>query len=221
MTLTIKFKVVLAKIYRYHYSPLTTHYNMSIRSLTKEQSRTIKDDLHQIIKDSDLDKLKEYVNSLQTSLLYFDNPSLLMLAVQTYLDPTCIHNEQFQQEIIIFLTKCGLRFYVPYGKIFLYLASFCHTTKSLSTIEKNKQDKTFDDKLVELFKRLEGYSEINNHKPLKYCNELPTSTSFHDPEYLPLFRQYITRYLAASIIQRSWKRHCMRNHHRNKTRNKI
>lgn len=151
------------------------------------QTREIKRSLHDYICQSDLIGLKKYVDQMQKSILFFDDPSLLMMAIEIYLNPKCLLNEEFQLEIIVFLSKCGLKFGVPGGKFFLYLFEYCQKKEEGDSHE-------FEVKLVCLFDHLLGErTEILNY-------DIPQTNCYHH------VIDYLTRHQAAFRIQRWWKK---------------
>jgi len=91
--------------------------------------------IHDMVKNSDLVGIKEWVDSVQSGLLAFDDPSLVMMAIEVYLDPDCyMTDERFQLEIIEVLLKCGLRYWMG-GSSGMSLAMYLWTWWS----NKNKE----------------------------------------------------------------------------------
>ena len=110
----------------------------------------IKKKLHHFILTSDLSELKKYVDQMQISLLQFDDPSLLMMAIDIYLNPMEILHEDLQLEIVIFLAKCGLGYYVPGGRFFFRIWSYY----DYWTDDQEEENKEFDQKVKLLMKKL-------------------------------------------------------------------
>lgn len=81
-------------------------------------------DLEKFIKEGNLPELENYVKKLadfQKNILNFNEPSLVLLAVEVYLNPVCMTNIQYQLELIVFLLKCGLSLFVPHGSTAVYI----------------------------------------------------------------------------------------------------
>jgi len=77
-----------------------------------------REEIEKLVLSSNLHSLKSYIYKLEQSqekLLDFDNPSLVLLAIQVYLNPNMITHVEYQLEVITFLIKCGLSLFVPYG----------------------------------------------------------------------------------------------------------
>lgn len=165
--------------------------------LDESRSAEIKRKLHEFIHNSDLSGLKTYVDTMQRSLLSFDDPSLLMMAIEVYLDPKCLTNEEFQLEIVTFLSKCGLKFYIPGGSFFMYVFEYCRSKE-----DETNDEKEFEVKLVTLFDHLLGYE---NRTDLLQ-NAVPEVT------YYQQVTSYLTRHKAAVKIQSWWRGYwCRKN----------
>lgn len=116
-----------------------------------------KNKLHDLIKKSDFSGLKTYIDTLQISILSFDDPSLLLLAIEVYLDPkSVIDDKELQKEIILFLSKCGLKFYFPGGtfilKIYDYWNPEIHTEQEFNEDLHDLFDNVIKDGHLELLK---------------------------------------------------------------------
>jgi len=150
--------------------------------------REIVQQLHQYIHQADLQKLKITVDQIQRSLLHFDDPSLLLLAIEVYLDPLCVINQEYQEQVIIFLCKCGVKVWIPGGNVILYLYNWC-VAKKIHT------QANFETKLINLCDLLIDHDQTYI---LEY--RLPTLEYFHD------FQIYFIRQWAALKIQNCWRR---------------
>jgi len=146
-----------------------------------------KEYIQYLIKESDYPGLSEYVatlESIQENIIHFDNPSLVLLAVELYLDPTHLTNPKYQFEIIVFLLKCGLFIFVPKGNIILYL------------MNKAQAWGVTDEKLYNLFKTFIdwGFTEF-------LVPELPDLCQYYESCYDLLYKNR-----AAIKIQRAWRK---------------
>jgi hypothetical protein len=155
-------------------------------------SESITDKLHDYIRKADLKGLKDYVDSMQSGLLSFDDPSLLMLAIEVYLDPLEVFNEEYQMEMILFLIKCGVKLWAPGGGVVLYIFNYCYD-REVHT------DEEFEQKLKELFERL--FDEKQTHI-LK--EDVP------EKSYFQQLSEYLNRHRSAYRIQLCWKNYLNR-----------
>lgn len=148
----------------------------------------IKEKLHTYIHSSDLSGLKKYIDQLQRSLLCFDDPSLLMMAIDVYLTPKSIVNRNFQLDMIIFLSKCGLKFSLPGGKIILHFIEYFKAND-------DSDQEEFEEKLVTLLDSLLGY-----HK------EILKDSLVSDISYYDRLKNYLVQHQAAYVIQNWWRK---------------
>lgn len=159
----------------------------------------VKNDLHGLIRTSNLKELKKYVDEMQMSLLDFDDPSLLMLAVEIFLDPEMILRDYYQLEIISFLLKCGLRFGLPGGKLIMYLYEYCQ--KKIIDDSNHVSEEYYERKLRELFDYLlvtENQTDLLVWK-LDYIEK-------KKPSVFEKLTTYLKQHCAALKIQLWWKR---------------
>tara|TARA_R100001163_G_C5059280_1_gene195957 strand:+ start:1630 stop:2109 length:480 start_codon:yes stop_codon:yes gene_type:complete len=154
-----------------------------------------KQKIHDLIVKSDLPELKKYVDAFQISLVSFDEPSLLMMAISVYLDPGCILNREYQLEMIEFLSKCGLRFYIPGGSFILGLHEYYYGTESKE--EKIMENIEFQTKVISLVDCLIGLDGGGNIILAENPKELGG---------LGVIGDYICRSQAAIRIQRWWRK---------------
>lgn len=154
--------------------------------------------IHNLIVESNLPELKKYIDAFQISLVSFDQPSLLMMAIEIYLNPRCILNNQYQLEMIEFLSKCGLRFYLPGGSLMLGLYEYCYGNQTKE--EEMLENIEFQTKLIALVDCLIGLNQgsdlILNENPMELKSK----------GYYTVVSDYITRTQAAIRIQRWWRR---------------
>lgn len=134
-----------------------------------------KQQLHLLIKKHDLSGLKQYVDKLQMSLISFDDPSLLLLAIEIYLQPTKLFaDKEIQREMIIFLSKCGLKFYVPGGtfilKIYDYWRPDIHTAQEFNDDLHLLFDQILKEGKMELLKNIIPRVELP-HQPNAFIRE--------------------------------------------------
>jgi len=166
----------------------------------------IKEKLHQLIRNSDLSSLKKYVDGLQQSLLSFNDPSLILLAIEVFLDPKAIHNEEYQMDIISFLFKIGVKLMLPRGIFFLYLYKFCEKKQNEAKTEAEKvaDEKYFEERLKKLFDYLlvteERYEILRfDLKPIENQGIYQQVTN------------YLKQHYAALKIQTTWRMHRQRS----------
>lgn len=139
--------------------------------------------IHQFILQSDLIQLKHYLDLLQISILDFDEPSLLLMAIEVYLDPKCLLNQEYQLEMIIFLSKIGLRLLIPGGLQLIEQYWGVTQPAVIQLLDYLLSDPIYRDQLIK------QYHFITDNTEGIYL--------------------YLNQYRAALIIQRFWKKHKM------------
>ena len=168
--------------------PRERKYVYDINHLSNEERKKY---IQKLIKSSDYPRLTEYVAQLegiQENIIKFDDPSLVLLAVELYLDPTHLSNPRYQFEIIIFLLKCGLSLFVPKGTVVIYL------------LNKAQEWGITDEKLYDLFKSFidAGFTNF-------LVQDLPDLYGYYGSYYESCY-DYIYKNQAAIKIQRFWRR---------------
>jgi hypothetical protein len=156
-----------------------------------------KQKIHDLVMRSDLVELKKYVDAFQISLVSFDEPSLLMMAIEVYLNPGCVMNQEYQLEMIEFLSKCGLRFYMPGGSLMLGLYEYCYGQESKENeMRENLEFQTKLIALVDCLIDLDGGSDVILTENQKKLNQ---------SGYYSVVSNYIYKTQAAIRIQRWWR----------------
>jgi len=156
-----------------------------------------KQKIHDLITGSDLPELKKYIDAFQISLVSFDEPSLLMMAIEIYLNPSCVMNSEYQLEMIEFLSKCGLRFYLPGGGLMLGLYEYCYGNETQE--EEMHENIVFQTKLIALVDCLIGLDDGGDLILEENQKELASVG------YYSVVSDYISRTQAAVRIQRWWR----------------
>lgn len=148
--------------------------------------------LEYLIKTSDLCRLTKYIkylDRLQINLIKFNQPSLVKLAIDVYLNPKCMYNLEFQFDIIVLLLKLGLYFFVGKGSAILYVINLA-------------EHYGIDAKVVyNLFKTMieTKHLEILSKSLIKDFDNI------HSDKYKLLY-DYLKQHYAAVIIQRNWNK---------------
>lgn len=166
-------------------------------------------ELERLIRSSDLPALKSYVNCLahgssiddeeiekyaliQKNLLKFNEPSLVLLAIEVYLDPECIYNTDFQLEVIIFLLKCGLTFFAPNGSSVVYIMDLAAKWGVPET------------RIMKLFIALTEWAKagLYDQRPPNRNEQSNADDSYYTACY-----KYLEESWAATKIQNFWRRY--------------
>lgn len=146
--------------------------------------------IRELIKSSDYPKLAKYVvylEDIQENVIHFDDPSLVLLAVELYLDPKHLKNSKYQFEIVVFLLKCGLSLFIPKGNVVLHILDKAHDWG------------VTDDKLYEVFCTFIDWGFTDFLVP-----ELPDLSEYYGNYYETCY-DYIYKNQAAIKIQRFWR----------------
>lgn len=146
--------------------------------------------IHKLIKNSELSTLKINLDTLQLNLLSFDDPSLIVMAMEIYLNPNKLGHHDFQIEMLIFLSKCGLKLYLPGGGMVLYLWQFYQPNNKKEEAEENAR---FSGKIMQVI------DHLSEHHADQILQKTPTREEIMAHQDIS---DHLERNQSAIIIQR-------------------